>query len=260
MATLIEVQDALEDGDKRSAIRILKVLLQEKPSAEAWYMAAQITRDEDKAITYLNRALVANPTHRNSLEMLNRLGVSQKHFSTMLREETFGFLSAQSQRSPLLRWMRPEFRFLAVGMLLAVVVYAFIFVFSAVRTATQGPVIAEVAPVAQSVDYVVVNDILARFGSSDLEYVVLDVLDNTRVAQSRSIRLTVKDASNVWHNVTVQVYNSITALINDRHNLNEQSEFANVVSDANAVMVYPIALTGEDATRLIEVFRATISS
>ncbi len=70
MTTLTTVKRALRDGDTSKAKQMLARIIKEKPNADAWYLAAKLTPDDDKASAYLKRALRMNPQHQAARDML----------------------------------------------------------------------------------------------------------------------------------------------------------------------------------------------
>ena len=70
---LMQAKRAIRGADKAGARRILKPLLQEKPTAEAWYIAAQSMDSEAQAITCLKKALVLDEWHVQANRLLLKL-------------------------------------------------------------------------------------------------------------------------------------------------------------------------------------------
>lgn len=74
MPTVYEAQAAWNAGDKKLAASILKEVLGSNPSADAWYLAAQMTSDKQEKIKRLQRALFLDPNHKKSIGMIYDLG------------------------------------------------------------------------------------------------------------------------------------------------------------------------------------------
>lgn len=74
MANLTEVALAIKNNDRRTAARMLTEIIQEKPSAEAYYLAALLSKDKDKARAHLKRALSYDSRHKKANQLWIELG------------------------------------------------------------------------------------------------------------------------------------------------------------------------------------------
>lgn len=72
--TIHEINTAITTKDRKQALSMLQLLIKQKPSAEAWYLAAKLTQDREKKIQYLRTALLFDHTHRLSQKYLRELG------------------------------------------------------------------------------------------------------------------------------------------------------------------------------------------
>lgn len=68
-----EVALALKEGNKIRARRLIKIVLQEAPSADAWFLAAQTMQSKEQTIKCLKQALELDPWHQKSNRMLLKL-------------------------------------------------------------------------------------------------------------------------------------------------------------------------------------------
>lgn len=66
------VRQALEAKDVETARQLLRPILKETPSAEAWYLAARVANDEQR-IKFLQNALKLDPTHQRAQTALGKL-------------------------------------------------------------------------------------------------------------------------------------------------------------------------------------------
>lgn len=106
MASIYEVEEALRDGDTALARQLLQELVQEHPSADAWFLAARITRNQEIRVKYLKRALALDPAHQKSRELLQELGGEyQGFFSSLLEEILPAGISVPANISAN-RWLR----------------------------------------------------------------------------------------------------------------------------------------------------------
>ncbi len=71
--TLQPIRDAINAGDKKTAQVLLKPVLKDQPSADAWVLAAQACATEEKAIYCLRHALEIQPQHSAANRMLFKL-------------------------------------------------------------------------------------------------------------------------------------------------------------------------------------------
>lgn len=70
---LMPVMAALAAGDKRQARHLLRPLLDRKPSAELWYLAAQASEKPEHELMCLQRALALEPTHPEARRRMRAL-------------------------------------------------------------------------------------------------------------------------------------------------------------------------------------------
>src|SRR5690349_6050771 len=107
MANLTEVQMALKQGDKAKAAQLLKTVLHNNPSADAWVMAARMTSSPDTAKQHLHRALAFNPKHVKARDMLRDLGGTPMSTSSAITNGLMPALQAELQKfgehKPLLK-------------------------------------------------------------------------------------------------------------------------------------------------------------
>lgn len=73
MANLSEVRHALKQGDKSKAASLLKIVLKQNQTAEAWYLAAKLATKDDTRLKYLRQAIRLDPGHLGAQEMLGEL-------------------------------------------------------------------------------------------------------------------------------------------------------------------------------------------
>ncbi|MCA9330531.1 hypothetical protein KC957_00630 [Candidatus Saccharibacteria bacterium] len=74
MANLTEVALAIKNNDRRAAARMLTEIIKETPSAEAYYLAALLSKDKDKARAHLKRALSYDSRHKKANQLWIELG------------------------------------------------------------------------------------------------------------------------------------------------------------------------------------------
>lgn len=116
MATLADVRYALKQGNKQEAAKLLQQVLKERPSADAWFLAACLTQNEQKKVKYLQQALRFDSKHIESRQMLQSL-TGKREFTA--RDQIVGEVESIVGESTLLQrlapWMRlPAFLFVVI--------------------------------------------------------------------------------------------------------------------------------------------------
>ncbi len=71
------IHRALDNGEKAQARRLLRPLLERRPTAELWYLAARASEKPQHEITCLERALALDPFHVHARQRLLTLRDSQ---------------------------------------------------------------------------------------------------------------------------------------------------------------------------------------
>lgn len=71
--SLAPIREALKNGDKAAARRLLPPLIKTQPSAELWTLAAQACDKQEDAIKCLRKALELDPLHSRANRMLFKL-------------------------------------------------------------------------------------------------------------------------------------------------------------------------------------------
>ncbi len=71
---LQEISDSIKFGDKTHARELLDQALREQPSAEVWYLAAQVADSLEETRAALKKALELDPDHANAQRALAALG------------------------------------------------------------------------------------------------------------------------------------------------------------------------------------------
>ncbi|MEO8392349.1 MAG: hypothetical protein ABI700_05085, partial [Chloroflexota bacterium] len=84
--TLQPIRDAIKAGDKKTAQVLLKPVLKNQPSADAWVLAAQACATEEKAIYCLRHALELQPQHSAANRMLFKLEGMKPQQAAMIEE------------------------------------------------------------------------------------------------------------------------------------------------------------------------------
>lgn len=91
--TLDQIQMAINAGDKNQARELLREEIKHNPTAEVWFLAAQVANRIDRRIKFLEKALVLDPTHtaaRTALEELtDTKRIAEAEIAAVQPEATF---------------------------------------------------------------------------------------------------------------------------------------------------------------------------
>ncbi len=143
MASLADVQRMLKQGDRKRAALILQRVLKENPSADAWYLAARLTKSADKTQTYLQNALKLDPNHARSQQALAK--IAQARATAGTDTETVADTAPEDQREPWPTWLRV----LAPLTIMLVVVIATSAVLNLLSPVPDPPAPTDIPPLTQ---------------------------------------------------------------------------------------------------------------
>lgn len=215
MATLTEVQMALKAGNKAEAAHLLKNVLQTRPSADAWVMAARLTSNPDTAKQHLQRALAFDPKHIKARDMLRDLGGKPAASGSAL---AIGFLPALQTElekfganRPILRDLPPKTRMITALSLFSGILVLLVVMLSFLLSPAAVPPAPQITPITIYQQDTLVNQWTA---------VGLNISNVTSVSQApdvlsrEQITLTVTDGSGA-HQINVYLYDDVAAIVND---------------------------------------------
>lgn len=253
MATLASVQLALKEGDKKQATQLLKLVLKEHPSPNAWYMAARLTDDKGLAIKYLKRALTMDPNHIKSRDMLHRLGGKHTGISGSVMDGIRSEVDQIRQGEHTLSRMTYRQKLMlaaSVSLLLVVIVISVAVNLFGIRIGGGSS-----RPEGDTIN-VYADVMISHFDASDLDIIKFESVpppENTAIREQ--FILTLADSA-AWHEIKIYLYNEPTDLLDDQDFLAEQVIFDNGVVYRNAVMIYPPALETEVSKLLEDTFKS----
>jgi hypothetical protein len=250
--TLGEIHTAISTNNRKKAASMLQVLIQRKPSADAWYLAAKLTNDRKKKIQYLRTAIFLESKHHKSLNYLRELGEGTGGLHHIVVGGLGQLLQEQANNSPLIRNLSPAMqRVMGVTIiaLLAIVVGIVVSGLFSLR----GPAISVEGPSTAVVKYVAQVNVLNHFYASDLDIVFEERARNEQIGKD-IIRFEIRDFGNRARNIEIFVYDNVTAILADQSVLAGYEQSANVIAKANVVLVYPLDISEVGATRIVEIF------
>lgn len=71
-----QIRDALNKFDIDSAHKLLRIALSQNPTAETYYLGSKVAFDDKQKLFFLQEAVKRNPFHKNALEDLKKLNVT----------------------------------------------------------------------------------------------------------------------------------------------------------------------------------------
>lgn len=160
MASLADVQRMIKQGDRKRAALILQRVLKENPSADAWYLAARMTKNQQKTRTYLQNALKLDPGHQRSRQALLDVMGQDGAAST---EDDLRTTGTSEEKRPRPAWQR----FAILGGFLLVIIVVTLVALNAFTPQLFEPAPAP-QPVAQSSSNTAVDDSDADVGGSNI--------------------------------------------------------------------------------------------
>ncbi len=253
MTTLLDVYSAMNAGDRAAAIRLLAEVIQTEPSAQAWYLAARLTGDREKALRHLKRALLLDPKHADSLAMLRELGAEKTFTLDELKEEVVEALEYEHQRLPVVRNLSKR-QALIGALALAVVIIGTLVLLARLLRPTGPSLVPDQAPPPAAVTIIPLGTVWQHFQNSELP---LQAMTRGASASGRhSIALTVRDTSGALVQVSLLVYDGVPALIGDRDTLDTLEAQGTVIGVANVRLAYPPTLSGFMARQLESTLRS----
>lgn len=256
MLTLTEVRAAIKQGERKRGITLLKTILQENPTADAWCLAARLTEHKQTALRYVRQALILDPQHNEALTMLHDLGGTRRSFYGMLADETLASVYEQCSRSPLLSRLPPGAQ-LAVFSLLMLAMLGGLGLAIGLFVSSRQPALPKDPPETQPVVLVSAGQMADRLRASSLALVDLEIVSGAEAGEAAQvIRFSLEDAAANQYPVEIQVYDSIGALIAAWNALPASERPGRVVSQTNAVLTYPEALSPPLAQYLVRTFRS----
>ncbi len=265
MPTTAEVKHALKQGDRKRAMQLLKQVLKENPSAEAWYLAAKATSDKENAIKHLRRGLTIDPKHTRSRDMLHELGGDKKrstsHLLEEIHEEMLNFGQDSRIFGPIFGRLSPSQRVIGVSVMFAVIIMVFCAVsMNVLFPPPPAPEQIAIAP-TEVVVHIQAQTLINHFQSSALS---LDSIESAPISPEETepisfypVRINEKYLINVAdangsHEVTMYVYESTQFLNYDLPRLEQYFPDSGIVSNQHIAVIYPASLDGNAVTALQE--------
>lgn len=241
MPNLSEVQTALKQGDRARANQLLKTILHEHPSADAWVMAARMSSNPENQKMHLQRALAFDAKHVKARDMLRDLGGQPMSTSAAL---TGGFLPGIQRElekfganKPVLRDLNPKMRMVTALSLYTVVIAVTLVVLGTLLTPAPIPEPPAITPIT-----VYQSDMLIdQWNTAGLNISKLvNVGQEPNVLSSEQVNFTVTDDKGK-HNVSVFLYKDVAGIVNDGHRLTGLTADGKNKMDIlqTAVIIYP---------------------
>jgi hypothetical protein len=256
MANLTEVQTALKQGDKAKAAQLLKTILQERPSADAWVMAARMTSNPETAKMHLQRALAFDSKHVKARDMLRDLGGKPLSTSAAL---TGGLLPAIhselekfGENKPVLRNFSPNQRMITALSLYTVVIAVMLVALSSLLSTPPVPPAPDITVFPTFQGDTLVNQWTSEGLTIDK---VENVIQEPNVRSKETLNILIKDETGK-HTVTVFLYADVAGIVNDGARLSPLTADGKNKMDIiqTAVILYPADLSEATVSLLANAF------
>lgn len=261
MPSLYDVQDAWEDGKRREAVALLRDILREDPSANAWYMAATMTNDKNEKVRHLQRALQLNPSHRQSQQLLERLGVKNASFGGTVVSEVGESIFERTRRFPIIGQLPPAVQLLFAAVIVFIVVYALTLIASGVGEVAQD--VSEqieqnnLPPTPVALSEYGMTDVLNRLQAVGAGITETVLLEDTGVSSAVVRRITYAGTDGNTRQADIIVFSSIAAI--DGAYLQQTQRFNYVEGRANVVAVASRAMPEVERQYFFDLFKSALS-
>ena len=256
--TLIDVYDALEGGKYRQAVDYLQVVLETNPSADAWYLAAELTleKDRDKAIRHLKRALLLNPKHGNSLTLMGQLGELKDITLQDVAVEISDTVGERADKTPLLRRLSRTQQLIVIALGAMAITAGTIFGLSALFKPDRPVNLADQAPAAAQFEMLGAREIFSQFtNGSRFPVFSVEQTTNTATPGKQTLSFAVPSARGGLYPVHVMVYDSVSQLIRDKATHTSLESGFEIRVSQNVLIAYSNSLVGQSIEReLVDVF------
>lgn len=246
--TVGEINTAIRTNNRSQAANMLQKLIKEKPSADAWFLAAKLTNDRNKKIQYLRTALLLNSKHVKSMDYLRELGEDTGTFHTVIATGIFHTFQEQTNNSPLLRNLSPAAR-IGVGVSILIIMMITIASIVSGLLSLRGPALSAQGPTEVAMEYVAQATILDHFNTSGLEILFVNQIRDDNIGKN-VVHLDIRDIGNRSRRVTVFIYDSVTSILADQGTLALNEKSRNVLAYANIVMMYPLDMSETSASSI----------
>jgi hypothetical protein len=256
MANLIEVQMAFKQGDKAKATQLLKTVLHEHPTADAWVMAARLTSNPETAKMHLQRALAYEPKHIKARDMLRDLGGVPMSTSEALTGGLLPVIRAELEKfganRPILKNLSPSQRMMTAISLYAVVVTVMLVLISVLLAPP-----AEISLPPDTVFAVYQSDTLInQWATKGLNLSKVENVAQTPAALPKEALSFVVTDDAGSHQITVFLYDKIAGIVKDGHRLKALIADGKNKIDfiQTAVIIYPADMNQATVSLLESVF------
>ncbi|MEP6985457.1 MAG: hypothetical protein ABI970_07660 [Chloroflexota bacterium] len=252
MANMTEVQMAFKQGDKAKTAQLLKTLLHENPSADAWVMAARLTSNPETAKMHLQRALAFEPKHIKARDMLRDLGGTPMTTSSAFTGGLLPAIRAELEKfganKPILKKLSPSQRMITAISLYMIVIA---FMLAAIGSLLSGPE-AITLPATTYIPVFQSDTLVNQWTTEGLNLTKVENAPETpKEFAKETLNLMVADDAGS-HEITVFLYETVAKIVDDRQHLKILAEDPKIKLDIlqTAVIIYPADLSEATASLL----------
>lgn len=256
-ATIIDVQLAMRENNREEAVRLLQEVLRQSPSADAWHLAAQLTKNRDERIRHLRRALNYDPQHKGALQMLDQMGAAHSGGASDLLADVRQSLRDEGSRSWLVRWLpRPVQGVAIIVLILGMVVAVGYGIFTLVQEFTPPEIPTDLTPIASEFEELNPDTLATQLRRTGLRIASVVRIDSEEVVNGDLMRVSFLGASGTLRTAEIIIYASLGVRLQARDYLDTLATTNTLVPATNAVLIYPNDMPNEDAQLLREAFAA----
>lgn len=257
--SLYDVQNAIEDGNRDEAVAMLSRILSEKPSADAWYLAAKVAKDKDEAIRHLNRALLYDPEHPRARGALERLG--GKVSATGGLGADLAQSVAQSTRGiPILRDLPPFAQLVVIALALFGVIVGGALAINALIEANTLELADEAPRGNQTVETFTFGDIISGLTRSGLQVADLGVSYDLEPISAQVLQMQLRRTDGSPVPAYVLIYDHRLHAAQDSANRAQFSDQYGFYRNDNLYLLLPVNWNDANQQQVVRVFNTLNAS
>ncbi len=256
--TIGEIRTAVKTNNRKQAMKMLQTLIKRKPTADAWYLASQLTNDRKKKLQYLRAALLLDNQHRKSLDYMRDLGGSVGGDHNILFNSIIHELQDQADKSPFLRHFSPMMQAI-IGLGLTIFLVLMMGIMVSKLTSSSGLMVNTDGVDIASTELAVPAQVLNAFSTSSLDILSTEQTRDAVIGKN-IITLDIRDTGNRSRQVEIFVYDSVQSILADQNRLSAYESTSNMIAYSNIIAVYPHDLSESSAVTIANVVQGNLAN
>lgn len=249
--TLGEIRTAITTNNRKQAMRMLQTHIKQKPTADAWYLASQLTNERKKKLQYLRAALLLDKGHHKSLASMRDLGESVGGDHNILFNSIIHELQEQADKSPFLRHFSPMVQAI-IGLGLTIFLVLMMGIMVSKLTSSSGLMVNTDGVDIASTELAIPSQVFNAFSTSSLDILSTDQTRDEAIGKN-IITLDIRDKGNRSRQIEIFVYDSVQAILADQNHLSTYESNSNMIAHSNIIAVYPHDLSEPSAVTIANV-------